>query len=251
MSSLWIAKLKLSWAFQNQSDFEDFSRDELLTWASIPPLPCFSFKLCIATCWVEWVLPLDLHRTSMPEALGRALVALSLGIHSTEHVAPQSLFLNEAGRCEFGESGSGRQPAHADRALMWTGGLQELGWWVCLPSDCPSPPGHLRHSPSWGMIRRVTLRPASLTSFTMSAWGMLTIDWPLTAKIRSPTFSFAQRSAGLPSMMRPILWGTAKKTPTETGVRDITRICSIFQSCLRQETQCQNSFLRWCLCLFE
>jgi hypothetical protein len=56
------------------------------------------------------------------------------------------------------------------------------------------------------------------------------IDWPFTAKIRSPTFSFAQRSAGLPSMMRPILWGTAKKTPTEIGIRDITNTYSVFQS---------------------
>lgn len=35
------------------------------------------------------------------------------------------------------------------------------------------------------------------------------MDWLFTASILSPTFSFPQRSAGLPSMMRPILWGTA------------------------------------------
>lgn len=64
-------------------------------------------------------------------------------------------------------------------------------------------------SPSCGMILRDTLRPASLISFTMSACGMLTMDWPFTARILSPTFSFPQRSAGLPSMMRPILCGTA------------------------------------------
>ncbi len=59
------------------------------------------------------------------------------------------------------------------------------------------------------MILRVTLRPASFISLTMSACGMLTMDWLFTASILSPTFSFPQRSAGLPSMMRPILWGTA------------------------------------------
>lgn len=63
--------------------------------------------------------------------------------------------------------------------------------------------------PSCAIILRVTLRPASLISLTMSACGMLTMDWPFTARIRSPTFSFPLRSAGLPSMMRPILWGTA------------------------------------------
>lgn len=64
-------------------------------------------------------------------------------------------------------------------------------------------------SPSCGMILRVTLRPASFISLTISACGMLTMDWLFTASILSPTFSFPQRSAGLPSMMRPILWGTA------------------------------------------
>lgn len=64
-------------------------------------------------------------------------------------------------------------------------------------------------SPSCGMILSVTVRPASLISLTMSACGMLTIDWEFTASILSPTFSFPQRSAGLPSMMRPILCGTA------------------------------------------
>lgn len=64
----------------------------------------------------------------MPEALWRALIAPSLGIHSTEHAAaPHSSFLNETRGCEFGESGSGRQPPRADRALTSTGGLQEPG----------------------------------------------------------------------------------------------------------------------------
>lgn len=63
----------------------------------------------------------------MPEALGRALIAPTLGIRSTEHAAPHSRFLNETSRCEFGESGSGRQPPRADRALTSTGGLQEPG----------------------------------------------------------------------------------------------------------------------------
>lgn len=75
---------------------------------------------------------------------------------------------------------------------------------ICV---CVSRPNAL--SPSCGMILRVTLRPASLISLTMSACGMLTMDWLFTASILSPTFSFPQRSAGLPSMMRPILWGTA------------------------------------------
>lgn len=64
--------------------------------------------------------------------------------------------------------------------------------------------------PSSGMMCRVTVSPASLISFTMSAWGMLIIDWLLTAMMRSPTLSFPHRSAGLPSIMRPILCGTAK-----------------------------------------
>lgn len=63
------------------------------------------------------------------------------------------------------------------------------------------------------------------------------IDWPFTAKIRSPTFSFAQRSAGLPSMMRPILCGTATKTSqTETGIRATTSASSAF-ACLPHRKQ--------------
>lgn len=43
----------------------------------------------------------------------------------------------------------------------------------------------------------------------MSEWDLLVMEHPFTARMRSPTFSFPQRSAGLPSMMRPILWGMA------------------------------------------
>ena len=43
----------------------------------------------------------------------------------------------------------------------------------------------------------------------MSECDLLVMEQQLTANIRSPTFSFPQRSAGLPSMMRPILWGMA------------------------------------------
>lgn len=44
---------------------------------------------------------------------------------------------------------------------------------------------------------------------TISEWDLLVMEHPFTARMRSPTFSFPQRSAGLPSMMRPILWGMA------------------------------------------
>lgn len=41
------------------------------------------------------------------------------------------------------------------------------------------------------------------------------MDCPFTAEMWSPTFSFPQRSAGLPSMTRPILWGiTVERTPS-------------------------------------
>lgn len=96
-------------------------------------------------------------------------------------------------------------------------------------------------SPSCGMILRVTLRPASLISLTMSACGMLTMDWLFTASILSPTFSFPQRSAGLPSMMRPILWGTAVgafthatagKDALGSRLEDYACLCSHTTHCL-------------------
>lgn len=58
-------------------------------------------------------------------------------------------------------------------------------------------------------MRSVTVFPASLMRLTMSEWDLLVMEQPFTARMRSPTFSFPQRSAGLPSMMRPILWGMA------------------------------------------
>ena len=58
-------------------------------------------------------------------------------------------------------------------------------------------------------MRSVTVFPASLMRLTMSEWDLLVMEHPFTARMRSPTFSFPQRSAGLPSMMRPILWGMA------------------------------------------
>lgn len=63
--------------------------------------------------------------------------------------------------------------------------------------------------PSPGMMRRVTVLPASLMRLTMSEWDLLVMEHPFTAKIRSPTFSLPHRSAGLPSIIRPILWGMA------------------------------------------
>lgn len=63
--------------------------------------------------------------------------------------------------------------------------------------------------PSPGMILSETVFPASLIRLTMSECDLLVMEQQLTANIRSPTFSFPQRSAGLPSMMRPILWGMA------------------------------------------
>lgn len=65
------------------------------------------------------------------------------------------------------------------------------------------------YSPSPGMMRSVTVLPASLMRLTMSEWDLLVILCWFTARMRSPTFSFPQRSAGLPSMIRPILWGMA------------------------------------------
>ena len=69
---------------------------------------------------------------------------------------------------------------------------------------------HSRYTlPSPGMMRRVTVFPASLMRLTMSEWDLLVMEHPFTAKIRSPTFSLPHRSAGLPSIIRPILWGMA------------------------------------------
>lgn len=65
---------------------------------------------------------------------------------------------------------------------------------------------HKRYTlPSPGMMRRVTVLPASLMRLTMSEWDLLVMEHPFTAKIRSPTFSLPHRSAGLPSIIRPIL----------------------------------------------
>lgn len=86
---------------------------------------------------------------------------------------------------------------------------------------------HILIIPSSGMMCKVTVSPASLISLTISAWGMLMIDWQLTAIIRSPTFSFPQRSAGLPSMIRPILCGTATK---HMNVNIVRISCQIFWS---------------------
>lgn len=75
----------------------------------------------------------------------------------------------------------------------------ETTLWGWKPKALPSP----------GMILSDTVFPASLIRLTMSEWDLLVMEQQLTASIRSPTFSFPQRSAGLPSMMRPILWGMA------------------------------------------
>ena len=37
------------------------------------------------------------------------------------------------------------------------------------------------------------------------------MERPFTAEMRSPTFSRPQRSVGLPSMIRPILWGITEE----------------------------------------
>lgn len=68
--------------------------------------------------------------------------------------------------------------------------------------------------PSSGTTVRATVFPASLISCTMSLCDSSIMDWPFTAEMRSPTFSRPLRSVGLPSMMRPILWGI-------TGDREI------------------------------
>lgn len=64
--------------------------------------------------------------------------------------------------------------------------------------------------PSSGTTVRVTELPASLMSWTMSLCDSSMMDWPLTAEIRSPTFIWPIRSVGLPSMIRPILWGITR-----------------------------------------
>lgn len=45
------------------------------------------------------------------------------------------------------------------------------------------------------------------------------MDWPFTAEMRSPTFSFPHWSAGLPSITRPILWGITRKSRTGTATQ--------------------------------
>lgn len=77
--------------------------------------------------------------------------------------------------------------------------------------------------PSPGMILSETVFPASLMRLTMSECDLLVMEQLLTASIRSPTFSFPQRSAGLPSMMRPILWGMATHAfPTFVSVHRLS-----------------------------
>ena len=94
--------------------------------------------------------------------------------------------------------------------LLLGGGVADLCWQRREGSaEVKAPGAAVSDPPSCATIRSVTLRPASLISLTMSACGMLTMGWLLTARMRSPTFSLPQRSAGLPSMMRPILCGTA------------------------------------------
>ena len=65
--------------------------------------------------------------------------------------------------------------------------------------------------PSSAMTVSVTVTPASLISWTMLSCDNSTMHCPFTAEMWSPTFSFPQRSAGLPSMTRPILWGITMK----------------------------------------
>lgn len=81
-------------------------------------------------------------------------------------------------------------------------------------------------------MRSVTVFPASLMRLTMSEWDLLVMEHAFTARMRSPTFSFPQRSAGLPSMMRPILWGMATHAlPAMVTIdtwRVIRRVCVCF-----------------------
>lgn len=82
------------------------------------------------------------------------------------------------------------------------------------------------YSPSPGMIRSVTVFPASLMRLTISEWDLLVMEHPFTARMRSPTFSFPQRSAGLPSMMRPILWGMATHAlPAMVNIDKLGGVC--------------------------
>lgn len=86
---------------------------------------------------------------------------------------------------------------------------------VLLQALCPSDQfgegGCNSSLPSSAMTVSVTVTPASLISWTMLSWDNSTMDCPFTAEMWSPTFSFPQRSAGLPSMTRPILWGITMK----------------------------------------
>lgn len=77
------------------------------------------------------------------------------------------------------------------------------------------------------MILRDTVFPASLIRLTMSEWDLLVMEQPLTDRMRSPTFSFPQRSAGLPSMMRPILWGMATHAFPAFCVCVIQKVCDV------------------------
>ena len=88
--------------------------------------------------------------------------------------------------------------------------------------------GFLRANlPSSGTTVRVTEVPASLMSWTMSLCDSSMMDWPLTAEMRSPTLIMPMRSVGLPSMIRPILWGITVKR--ETRRNDKLFFFGIFQ----------------------
>lgn len=95
----------------------------------------------------------------------------------------------------------------------------QILWSAIGPHKAISKPpfGHLNtfslpHLPSSGTTVRVTQLPASLMSWTISLCDSSMMERPLTAEIRSPTFIWPMRSVGLPSIIRPILWGI-----TETG----------------------------------
>ena len=131
------------------------------------------------------------------------------------------------------------------RAYKWfyhcSGSGNAGGSHCLLQALCPS--DQLREGrstgslPSSAMTVSVTVTPASLISWTMLSWDNSTMDCPFTAEIWSPTFSFPQRSAGLPSMTRPILWGITmgKKIPrffnylTYLGVLDLSSSSSKIQ----------------------
>ena len=61
------------------------------------------------------------------------------------------------------------------------------------------------HIPCGGPTVRVTEYPESLIRFTMSSWCMCMMLVELTARMRSPTCRRPQRTAGLPSEIRPIV----------------------------------------------